>query len=70
MDNILVRYKPKVQISDDVSTYLRDKHIPFLNVSAFLNDSSKLTIEIFIKDENLQFAEFEKDISEISERSM
>ncbi|MCC8069683.1 MAG: serine/threonine-protein phosphatase [Ruminococcus sp.] len=70
MENILVRYKPKVQITEDVSIYLRDKHIAFLNVSAYLNDVSKLTIEVYIKDENLQFAELEKDISVIAERDM
>lgn len=70
MENILVRYRPKVQITEDVSMYLRDKHIPFLSVSAYLNDLAKLTIEVYIKDENLEFAELEERISDIAERDM
>lgn len=70
MDNILVRYRPKVQVSEEVSIYLRDNHIPYLSVSAYINDLAKLTIEIYIKEQNLEFAQLDEPISEIAERSM
>lgn len=70
MDNILVKYRPKTQLSEDIATMLRDKHISHLSVSAYLNDLSKLFIEVYTQDEDLEFANLEHEISEISNKIM
>lgn len=70
MDNILVKYRPKPQLSEDIASMLRENHITYLSVSAYLNDLSKLFIEIYIQDENLEFINLEREISEVSEKHM
>jgi stage II sporulation protein E len=70
MHNIVVRYIPKVQVTEDVSMYLRDSHIPYLSVSSYLNDLAKLTIEVYIRDESLEFVNLEQPLSDIAKRDM
>ncbi|MGN1412193.1 MAG: SpoIIE family protein phosphatase [Oscillospiraceae bacterium] len=70
MNNILVKYRPKTQVSEDVSYLLRENHVSYLSVSAYVNDLSKLFIEVYTEDENLGLADLESEISEVCEKSM
>jgi stage II sporulation protein E len=70
MENLLVKYRPKSQISEDVAHSLRESHISHLSVSAYLNELSKTFVEIYTQEEVKELLTLEGEISKVCEKSM
>lgn len=70
MENVLTKYRPKAQLSEGIVNILRDRHIPYLSVSAYLNDLSKLFVEVYTQEEVSEFANLEYEVSEVCEKTM
>lgn len=70
MNDMLVRYQPKPKIVEEVSAMLRSRRIPYVQVSAYINDNARLTIEMFFNQELSNLEEWEDYLSEVANRDM